>query len=195
MSTTMFTRTHTSVTATLPGGATVVLRPLGRAETGPQLAVLEGMSGASRYQRFLTAIPARVPAAILTMMSGVDGHRHIAWLASVDGHPAAVARCIQVGSGVADIAIEVVDAQQRRGIGSVLLDAVLTVGATHGVRRLSAVVHPGNRACVRMLGHVGLRLRLVDGVLEGESDLRLPDPARVDRAQVVATLERVPQMR
>ena len=191
MITTLSPRTHTGVTATLPDGATVVLRPLEPAETGPQLAVLEGMSGASRYQRFLTAIPVRVPAAILAMMSAVDGRQHVAWLASVDGHPAAVARYIQVGSGVAEIAIEVADAYQRRGIGSVLLDAVLTVGDTHGVRRLIAVVHPGNRACVRMLGHVGLRLQLIDGVLEGESDLRLPDPARVDRAKVLAAaLER-----
>lgn len=46
MITTLSHRTHTGVTATLPGGATVVLRPLGRAETAPQLSVLEGgMSG------------------------------------------------------------------------------------------------------------------------------------------------------
>jgi len=196
MITTLSRRLDTGVTSTLPGSESVALRPLGRAETGPQLTVFEGMSGASRYQRFLTTMPSRVPAAIWTMMSGVDGHRHIAWLASVGDHPAAVARCIQVGSGVADIAIEVVDAYQQRGIGSVLLDAVITVAAAHGVRRLSAVVHPGNRASVRMLGHVGLRLRLVDGVLEGESELRLPDPPRVDRAKVLAAdLERVSQVR
>ena len=34
----------------------------------------------------------------------------------------------------------------------------------------------------RLLGHVGPRLHLVDGVLEGESDLRLPGPPRVDLA-------------
>lgn len=177
---------QTGVTATLPAGGWVDLRPLGPAETGPQLAVLDGMSASSRYQRFLTPMPSRVPAPIMAMMSGVDGHRHVAWLASVDGSPAAVARCIQTRSGVADISFEVADRHQRRGIGSVLLDAVLTDAITKGVRRLTAVVDPGNRASVRMLGHVGLHLRWVDGLLEGESDLRLPDPPRVDRAKVLA---------
>jgi hypothetical protein len=32
----------------------------------------------------------------------------------------------------------------------------------------------------------GLVLRLCDGVLEGESTLRLPEPARIDRAAVLA---------
>jgi GNAT superfamily N-acetyltransferase len=190
MITTLSSGNHTAFTATLPAAGTVVLRPLGRAEIAPQLAVFEGMSDASRYQRFLTAMPSRVPAGVRVMMGGVDGHRHIAWLASVNGRPAAVARCIQVGSGVADIAIEVADEHQRLGIGSVLLDAVLTVATTIGVRRVTAVVHPDNRASVRLLGHVGLRLRLIDGLLEGESDCRLPDPPRVDRAKVLAAHSR-----
>ena len=84
-------------------------------------------------------------------------------------------------AGTAEVAFEVVDAHHGRGIGSLLLEAVTTVAAFHGVRRLSATVHPGNHASVRLLHHVGVRLRAVDGLLEGTSELRLPTPTRLDR--------------
>lgn len=172
--------------AVLPDDGRVALRPLARGETKPQTTVLERMSAASRWQRFLSPMPTRVPPALLTVLGEVDGHRHVAWLATVDGQPAGVARYIMTGKGVAEIAFEVVDAQQGRGIASMLLDAVCAVAATNGIRRLSAMVHPDHAASVRLLRRVGLRLLPIDGLLEGESDLRLPDPPRVDRATVIA---------
>ena len=50
--------------APLPDGGRVILRPLRRGETAPQITVLERMSAESRWQRFLTPMPARVPAAL-----------------------------------------------------------------------------------------------------------------------------------
>ena len=144
------------------------------------------MSDESRWQRFLTAMPPRLPGSAQAALAAVDGRRHVAWLATVDGCPAGVARSVEFEPGTAEVAFEVVDAHHGRGIGSLLLEAVTTVAAFHGVRRLSATVHPGNHASVRLLHHVGLRLRAVDGLLEGTSELRLPDPARLDRAAVLA---------
>lgn len=176
------------VQALLPDGGAVVLRPLKPRETAPQIAVLERMSAESRWLRFLTPVPAtRLPPALLTVLGDVDGYRHVAWLATVDGQPAGVARSIMTCRDVAEIAVEVVDDQQGRGLGSMLLDAVCAVAATNGIRRLSATVHPSNAASVRLLRRVGLRLLPVDGLLEGESDLRLPDPPRIDRASVIAS--------
>jgi RimJ/RimL family protein N-acetyltransferase len=173
------------VVGVLRDGGVVVLRPLGRGEIGPQVAVLDRMSDESRWQRFLTAMPARLPRSAQAALAAVDGHRHVAWLASVDGSPAGVARSVEYEPGTAEVAFEVVDAHHGRGIGSLLLEAVTTVAACHGVRRLSATVHPGNLASVRLLHHVGVRLRAVDGLLEGTSELRLPTPARLDRAAVL----------
>ncbi len=67
-----------------------------------------------------------------------------------------------------------------------------TVAAYHGVRRLTATLYPGNLASVRLLRHVGLCLHAVDGLLEGTTDLRLPNPPRLDREAVLdAAVERV----
>jgi hypothetical protein len=46
-------------------------------------------------------------------------------------------------------------------------------------------VHPTNVACVTLLRRVGLELHLVDGLLEGEGDLQLVRPARLDRCRVL----------
>ena len=48
---------------------------------------------------------------------------------------------------------------------------------------------PANHASVRLLRRVGLTLQVVDGVLEGEGLLRLPDPPRVDRHAVLEVID------
>jgi hypothetical protein len=68
----------------------------------------------------------------------------------------------------------------------VLLEAVVTVAAANGIRQLSATVHPSNASSVRLLGHVGLSLEPVDGLLEGRADLVLPPHPRLDRVQVLS---------
>ena len=46
----------------------------------------------------------------------------------------------------------VVDAWQGRGVGTTLLDALLGRAAEVGVRRLTLVTAPDNRAVLRLLG-------------------------------------------
>ena len=148
--------------------------------------VLEGLSDLSRQQRFLVPVAARLPAAMQAALGAIDGDRHVAWLASVDGRPAGVARSVELEPGAAEVALEVVDLHQGRGVGTLLLEAVTTVAAARGVRRLSATVLPGNIASVRLLAHVGLRFREAGGVLEATARLRLPCPALLDMADVLS---------
>ncbi len=173
VSTSADTTVHAGTCIVLPDGGLVELRPLERGEIEPQLTVLRRMSEASRHQRFLAPMPPRLPAAMRAALSDVDGHRHVALLASVDGQPVGVARYIRVDAEVAELAFEVVDDHQGRGIGSALLEALATAAVTQGVRRFKASVHPDNISSVRLLRRVGLQLHPVDGLLEGESPLRL----------------------
>ncbi|MFC4785041.1 GNAT family N-acetyltransferase [Nocardioides sp. MAHUQ-72] len=174
----------------LSGGGTVGLRPLRRGETGPLEDVFDAMSLDSRAQRYFTPMT-RLPSAMATALTDVDGHHHVAWVAVLGGRPVGIGRYLLDDAGVAEVAFEVADAVRGVGIGSMLLDAVTTVAAAHGVRRVRASVLPGNHPSRRMVARLGVHLALADGLLEGDGPLRLLDPPRVDRRSVVALACRV----
>jgi len=151
------------------------------------LEVFAGMSAGSRASRYLTAMP-RLPDSFVRTLSATDGLVHVGWLASVDGRPAGIGRYVRMSGDpcTVDLAFEVVDEQQRRGLGAALLDTITTVAADHGVRRLRATALPENRASLRLLSRLGIPMTFADGVMEGCAPLRLLDPARIDRRAVVA---------
>src|SRR3954453_12238048 len=109
------TRNHPGDPATeavpvpLPGGRVVELRPLRRGERDTLLAVFDGMSSTSRAQRYLTGM-VRLPSTVVEALIDVDGHRHVAWVASEHGQPVGIARLVRDAAGAADLAVEVVDA-------------------------------------------------------------------------------------
>lgn len=175
-----------SVAAVLRDGTVATLRPLQRGETAPLLTVFHGMSADSRNLRYLTGL-SDLPRSILSVLSDVDGDRHVAWVAFVEGEPAGVARYVRAPGcpTTAEVAYEVVDAHHGRGLGTVLLDVVTTVAAARGVRRIQATMAPTNAASRRLVERLGVRSRVVDGLVESEGPLRLLEPAAVDRGAVV----------
>ena len=176
---------HDVVTVPLRGGRLVELRPLRRGERDALLAVFDGMSPESRALRYLTGM-LRMPSATLDLLTDVDGDRHVAWLASAQGQPVGIARYVRDDAGIAEVAVEVVDDHQGLGIGSALVDAVTTVAAARGVDRVRALLSPDNEASRRLVTRIGIRLQVVDGLLEGEGRLRLLQPPRIDRQRVLA---------
>jgi acetyltransferase len=179
-----------AVPVPLPGGRVVALRPLRRGERDTLLAVFDGMSSASRARRYLTGM-VRLPSTVLEALIDVDGHRHVAWVASEHGQPVGIARLVLDAAGVADLAVEVVDAYHGLGIGSALVDAVTTVAGTREVRRVRASLTPDNEPSKRLVTRIGVRLRVVDGLLEGEGRLQLLHPPRIDRRAALALAARV----
>ena len=160
------------------------LRPLGPGEEEPLTGVFAGMSPDSRASRYLTGL-SRLTPAMLRTLTAVDGHDHVAWLASIEGRPVGIGRFIRTLPGTAELAFEVVDAHHGRGIGSALLDALTTLAAVSGVQHLEATVLESNKRSTRLLERVGLTFRADQGTLEGTGRLRLLDPPRVDRPAVV----------
>lgn len=176
---------HVHVHVRLRDGGSVLLRPLVDGEVAVLETVFEGLSTRSRHQRFLVPMP-RLPGSHRRTLAQVDGRRHVAWVALVDGVPVGICRYVLTAPDAAELAFEVVDAHQGRGIGSALVDAVTTVAHDRGVRWVEATVEPGNLASKAMLARVGVRLVLSDGLLEGRGELRPPASSRVNRRAVLA---------
>jgi RimJ/RimL family protein N-acetyltransferase len=174
--------TGTAVTVRLTDGI-AVLRPLGPGEIEPLTEVFDALSAQSRYSRYLTGLP-QLPPGMRRALTAVDGYDHVAWLASVDGRPAGIGRYVRTGPGTAEVAFEVVDAHQRRGLGTALVDVLTTVAAVSCIRKVEATVLPSNKASLRLLKRIGLSFRASAGQLDGVGELRLLDPPRVDRPTV-----------
>jgi GNAT superfamily N-acetyltransferase len=167
----------------LDDGQLASLRPLLPQQSRPLLEVFDGMSELSRARRYLTAMPS-LPPTLVRRLADVGRRDHVAWLATVDGAPVGIGRYAAYDDRVVDVALEVVDHFHGRGLGGALLDTIATVAHANGFTAVAATVHPANHASVRLLRRIGLTLHISDGLLEGESLLRLPDPPRVDRAAV-----------
>lgn len=175
--------------ARLSDGTPVALRALVHGETAPLLGVFDGMSAGSRALRYLNGLPG-LPPKMLHLLTDVDGDRHVAWLASMEGEPVGIARYVRVQGcpTTAELAFEVVDRVHGRGLGTVLLDAITTVAAARGIRRVVGTLSPSNTASRRLLLRLGAATRLVDGLLEAEGPLRLLDPPAVDRSALLRLL-------
>jgi GNAT superfamily N-acetyltransferase len=128
-----------------------VVRPLDRA--GAEAAVdgvFAGLSPRSRYLRFHSPIP-RLPTSVRARLVDIDGTRHAAVVAEVrDIGPIGLAQVFGAGHGPGDVAVAVVDAWQRRGIGRRLLTAVAALAEEIGYTELRGTVLPENVAMQRL---------------------------------------------
>jgi GNAT superfamily N-acetyltransferase len=165
-------------------GEVANLRPLESDEDAALDAVFEGLSPTSRFDRYLTGLP-HLTAPMRSALTAIDGDVHIAWLAEIHGHPAGIGRLIRVAREIAEIAFEVVDDHQGRGLGTALLDTLMTVASVSGVENVQATVLPTNFRSLRLLRGVGMTFRVEDGLLEGVAPVRLLDPPVIDRAAAV----------
>jgi RimJ/RimL family protein N-acetyltransferase len=127
---------------------------------------------------------------MLAALVDVDGHNHVAWVASVDGCPVGIGRYARMDGMTAEVAFEVVDTHHGRGLGWVLADTIATLACANGITRLIATVAPDNNASLRILAGLGLTVQMSDGLLEGAGRLRLPEPSRVRRGAVLARARR-----
>ncbi len=162
----------------LGGGERVGLRPI---HAEDRAALLEGfaeLSDESRYQRFLGAMDhlTERQAAYLT---DVDPADHFAWVAGrVDDDGAeqglGVARYVRVRGepDTAELAVVVADDFHGRGLGTLLVSALIPVAADHGVRRLIGYLFATNEPMLHIFGALGAHVVPdAPAVLRAELDL------------------------
>jgi GNAT superfamily N-acetyltransferase len=163
---------------TLKDGFSARLRPI-RPDDEPRLVDLyERLSRHTAYQRFFTVLR-RLPPDWYHFFANVDYVRRLALVAERE----TVAGVQLIGVGryepaeepeTAEVAFVVEDGWQGRGLGGILLDAVLGAAEARGIHRFSAYVQASNHRMLRLLstrtqvedrkteeGVTGLRFRRV----------------------------------
>jgi GNAT superfamily N-acetyltransferase len=154
-------------------------------------AVLAGMSPASRRLRYLTSID-ELSGPALTALRQVDGERHVVLIAEAgrgrSRRPIGLARYVVDAPGRAEVAYEVVDSWQGRGVGSRLVGALVAAARRQGLEELHATVLPENGASLAILRrHLPtLRARPVAGMLEVSATLTA---APIEAADILADLQ------
>ena len=153
-------------------GPTLLARPLRHGDVRTVMGVFERLGERSRRTRFNGPKP-RLSASELRQLALVDRTRQ-ALVAYVEGdpQPVAIARLVRDGRS-AEIAFEVADEYQRRGIGSALAAELIADARAAGITEITALVSSDNPAAVALL-------RRITKVL----DIRLEGPALSIRAAI-----------
>jgi len=167
---------------TLADGARLRVRPIVPADREPLADAFDRLSDRSRRQRFLAPKP-RLSARELDYLTDVDHVTHEALVAidETSGEIVGVGRYATGGAvgPAADMALVVVDAWQRRGIGHALALRLVERARANGIRRLTGTALADNRRVRSLLDRLGFRVRSVSaGVVEVELDVPPTRPSR-----------------
>jgi len=162
-------------TVALKDGFSARLRPI-RPDDEPRLVDLyERLSRHTAYQRFFTVLR-RLPADWYHFFANVDYVRRLALVA--ERETVAGVQLIGVGRyepadepDTAELAFVVEDGWQERGLGAILLEAILDAAAARGIERFRADVLADN---YRMLRRFTSRTRVEHQITEsGVTAVRL----------------------
>ena len=137
----------------LRDGSTLRLQAPGPADYEDIRAFYEQLSPQSRYFRFHGIGRTDIVARAAVESSGID---RVSLIARHAGR--VIAACSYEGlrePGVAEIALAVADDEQRRGIGTRMLEQLAAIGAERGVRRFDAAVLAANRVMLSVFRNAG----------------------------------------
>lgn len=163
----------------LADGTPLLLRPI---SPGDKRLLAEGfsrLSPESRHARFFVT-QSELTTQMLAYLTEIDYDDHFAWVALLGNERAGagVARYIRLRDRphAAEAAVTVADEFQRRGIGTLLLEALTVVALEHRITMFVGHVLVENQGMRAILEHAGARLDFDSpGVLRFEIDL----PAQV----------------
>jgi GNAT superfamily N-acetyltransferase len=146
----------------------VRIRELGPGDGDVVDEVFAGLSSRSRYLRFQRPV-AELSAATRRSLTALDGRTNVVLGAFAQGRPIGIVRIIDLGDGRGELAVEVVDRWQGRGVGTQLLRAARDRAADIGYRELV-----GEMLAVNAAAHAALRrVFLVTRVRRHGSDLTI----------------------
>jgi len=159
-------------------GGTAHVRPIRPSDADALQAFHVAQSERSTYLRFFAHLE-RLPERDLQRLVNVDHDARVALVATVDDEAApgyriiGVARYDRVDDEEAEVAFNVADSHQGRGVGSVLLEHLAAAARERGVRRFVAEVLPQNGRMLAVFRDAGyeVRQRAEDGVVALRFDI------------------------
>jgi RimJ/RimL family protein N-acetyltransferase len=135
----------------------VLLRSIRPGDAPALTQLYDRLSPESAHQRFF-AVMRRLPPDWARILAVVDHDRRAAIVAAgPDGELIAVARYgTEPGADEAEIAVVVQDAWQGRGLGTILLSALLDHAVRRGITKFLAYVLADNHRMLRLIGRQGV---------------------------------------
>ena len=142
-------------------GTELLVRPLRHGDTATVAAVFARLGEASRLARF-NGLKHRLGEQELRWLATVGPNHHVlVAYAYADPQPVAIARLVRSGA-TAEVAFEVADSYQGRGIGSALTQELVSDACAAGIVEVTALVRSDNPRALailqRALGQVEVRL-------------------------------------
>lgn len=150
----------------LRDGSALSMRTLRPTDRKALVALFKRCSPETIRYRFLRMVTS-LPDSQLDQLVSVDGQRHVALVvtegeAQIDNFEkiVAVGRYFVLDDRptAAEVSFLVEDAWQRRGIGTILLDALAEIARDHGIERFAADVLADNRTMLSVFRKAGYTL-------------------------------------
>ena len=202
----------------LRDGSVAHVRPIRPEDADRVRRFHAGQSAESIYLRFFAPLK-QLSDRDVARFTEVDYHERVALVATVHDDIIGIARYDSIDATTAEVAFNISDAYQGRGVGSVLLEHLAAIAQEEGVRRFVADVLPQNRKMISVFTEAGYEVshhyddgviavslhhhpdRAVAGRVHGPRAPRrvgqhargpLPRDGRGDRRQPAGGLDRAP---
>jgi len=181
--------------AVLKDGSVVRVRPILPGDAAALQDLVHRMSTRSIYFRFFR-VKRELEPEELEAFTHLDYDRRMAFVVVEEGRIVGVGRYdVLDDPTAAEVAFAVADADQNRGIGTMLLSLLTAYARERGIRAFRAYVLAENRGMMRVFRNAGFTMRreLEEGVYTvefptEESDAVAEAEARHERQAVVASL-------
>jgi acyl-CoA synthetase (NDP forming)/GNAT superfamily N-acetyltransferase len=164
----------------LRDGGTAHLRPIHPDDADAVQAFHMRQSQDSIYMRFF-AFKARLSSKELKRFTEVDFKDRVAFVITIGGEIIGIGRYDRLDDPAeAEVAFNIADAHQGRGIGSILLEHLAAAAQENGIRRFSAEVLPENRKMLMVFSDAGydVKRHFDDGVVSLEFNIGPTDKSR-----------------
>lgn len=164
----------------LRDGGTAHLRPIHPSDADAVQAFHVGQSQKSIYLRFF-AFKSKLSAKELKRFTEVDYKDRVALVITIGGEIMGIGRYDRLDDPrEAEVAFNIADAHQGRGIGSILLEHLAAAARENGIRKFSAEVLPENRKMLMVFSDAGydVKRHFDDGVVSLEFNIDPTDKSR-----------------